>query len=727
MPWSPAKPGRAQLVPGTGRLIGRAQNREAEKAADDEEGVTLNLLNVPVPQAAKVILGEILSANFIVDPKVDGKVSIHTATPVRRSEAIDLFEQALRSSNAALVDAGGVYKIVPADQAATSGGAIRAGPRESFTQQAGESIEAVQLRYVSAADMKRVLEPITPRGGIVHVDEGRNSLLLSGSAQDIATIKDAIAIFDVDTMRGMSFALVPVVSSDADALAEDLRNVFGSDKDGPMSGMIRFIGNKRLSAILAISPQHAYLARAEAWIRRLDARAQGSEKQFYTYRVQNRPARELLVVLGAMFGEGGAGRENNVAPRHQASSLSSGASGQGGLGQTAPIGGLGTSGGIGGAGGAGIGGGPGAGGGIGTGGGGIGGVSGGSNGGGYGRSTLGANGSDGAAAGGSASFQAVGPGENSKFRLAVDEAKNALVIMAAPEDYKRILRVIETLDVLPNQVLIEATIAGVKLNDDLQFGVRWFLQNNSKAHAVGFTGANGVTDLLAPAALNGVFPGFSYMLRAANAQVTLHALNKITNVNILSSPSLTVLDNRQAVLQVGNQVPTLTGQAVSTLTSGAPIVNSIAYRDTGVILAITPHINESGRVMLDIEQEVSNVSSVSDLGPTIEQRRVKTSVVLNDAETLTLGGLIQDIRDRGATQIPVLGDIPLFGTAFKEKTDAVDKTELLIMITPRVIRSVSEAQEATNEFKRKLSYIARRARALPHSIDTSVNRIINDD
>jgi general secretion pathway protein D len=706
--------GKTQFIAGSGRLIGSARTREPTGSPEGgEDGVTLNLINVPVAQAAKVVLGDILSANFIVDPKVDGKVTIHTTTPVRRSAAVELFEQALRSSNAAIVENGGVYNVVPADQATTSGGPIRTSAGGGGSQKVGEGVEVVQLRYASAGEIKRVLEPITPRGGIVRADDARNALTLSGTQQEIATIKDAIAIFDVDTMRGMSFALVPVTSSDADALAEDLRNVFGSEKEGPMNGMVRFIGNKRLSAILIISPQRAYLSRAEAWIRRLDARAQGSEKQFYTYRVQNRPAKELVGVLGAMFGDRNASRSNNVAPRYQETAISSNSLSQTGLGQTSPVGAMSSAGGEG------------------LGAGGFGGQNSGFSGGGPGSlsSSLSAsaNSANSAAGPNGSPPQAVALGEDSRFKLAVDEAKNALVIMATPEDYKRLLRVIESLDVLPNQVLIEATIAEVSLNDKLQFGVRWFFQSGGSSAA--FTNKFSAAEFI-NTALSGVFPGFGYMLKSANANVILRALNDLTNVNIISSPSLTVLDNRRAILQVGDQVPILTQSVQSTISPGAPTVNSVTYRDTGVILAITPHINESGRVMLDIEQEVSNVSDIQTSGidsPTIKQRRVKTSVVMNDSESLTLGGLIQDTRSRGATQVPVLGDIPLLGMAFKDKSDSIGKTELLIMITPRVIRSVSEAQEATDEFKRKLMYITRRARSGPHTIEQSFRRVINDE
>ncbi|MGJ0395286.1 MAG: type II secretion system secretin GspD [Methylocystis sp.] len=728
--------GRTIVSTGTGKFIGSVSNRANPAEQAGEEGVTLNLVNLPISQAAKIVIGDILGADFVVDPKLDGRVTVHTANPVRRSVALDLFQSALRVSGAAVVNAGGIYKVVPADQAATSGEMITTEPVSPTSQPLGDLARVVQLRYVSASDMKRVLEPIAARGTIVRADDARQTLTLSGSPQDIATLQDAISMFDVDTMRGMSFALVPVRSGDADMLAADLKNVFGSEKEGPMSGMIRFIGNKRLSSILVISSQPEYLARARSWIQKLDARAEHSEKQFFTYRVQNRPAQELMVVLTSLFGAKGQQADSSVSPRFGAAALSSGAdSTAGAQPSTSPLGAL-SSGSAGSAGAGGLSaGGAGSGG---LGGGGLGGGGGFGSGGSFGSGT-GSGGSSGfSVPGGPQSAQSAAPTpavslDNDRYKIGVDPAKNALVVMATPEDYRRIQQVIETLDVLPNQVFLEATIAEVKLNDTLRFGVRWFMQNHSNLFGFGVNANQGgpATNTALGQNLLGInvganFPGFAYAFRSLNQQVTLNALNAITEVNVISTPSLTVLDNREAMLQVGDQIP------VQTLTSVSAIgntFNSVNYTNTGVILKITPHISESGRVMLELEQEVSNVDPNTPPGsttPTIQQRRVKTQVVVNDSESLMLGGLVKDQRGRAATQLPVVGDVPVVGSLFKDKGDAIDKTELVIMITPHVVRSLSEGREITEEFKRKLLDISTRAIGRPHDIEQSTRRTLLD-
>ncbi len=680
---------------GTGRFVGDPHPARQTAPGAGEDGVTLNLVNVPAPQAAKTILGDILAVRYTVDPGIEGKITIQTPRPVTKSAAVDLFQSALRANGAAIVDANGMFKIVPLDQAPVGATIQLAGippqaPLNDASDNVGSGVRIVQLKYVAAAEMRRILEPIAPRGSIVRADTTRNILTLSGSGNDIAGLLEAIAIFDVDVMRGMSFALVPVRTSQADTIADELRTVFASDKEGPLAGMVQFLPNKRLGAILIISPQSSYLKRAESWVRRLDAQAEGSEKQFFTYAVQNRRAAELVEVLQSMFATetGGAMTQptRNVAPPYRETTVQSRAQPMQASNGLTPVSGMGV-------------------GGLGSGTLGSGGSNGGSfAGGGFGQrpSQFGAT---------AAAQQPTSPQREQataqlgrdeatgepRVKLAADPAKNSILIEATPADYRRIMRVIGSLDAIANQVMIEATIAEVTLTDDLKFGVRWFL-NGKSGQKYTFTDDPG-------GAVSSVFPGFSYALTAANAAGTLNALNQITTVNIISSPSLTVMDNRTAQLQIGDEVPIITQSAVSVLTTGAPVVNSVAYKDTGVILAITPRINQSGRVLLDIEQEVSNVASTTSSGidsPTISQRRIRTSVVVSDGEALALGGMIQKSRTVSRTQIPIVGDIPAIGNLFGGKDNQLGKTELLVIITPHVIRNLTEARQVTDEFRREL-------------------------
>jgi general secretion pathway protein D len=284
------------------------------------------------------------------------------------------------------------------------------------------------------------------------------------------------------------------------------------------------------------------------------------------------------------------------------------------------------------------------------------------------------------------------------MKIVADDTKNSLLIMANDRDYQRVLRVVQGLDVVASQVLIEAVIAEVSLDDDPQFGLQWQFAKNGTPTA---TFSNALTGGVAAS-----FPGFNYAVNTANIAATLSALNALTHVNIISTPSLMVLDNKTARLQIGDQVPITTQAATSTVTSQTAIVNSITMQDTGVILSVRPRINESGRVQLDIEQEVSSVvkTTTSNIdSPTIQQRSVKTTVVVSDGEVLALAGMIQDSASKSSNQLPILGDIPGIGAMFANRKDSVAKTELVILITPKVVRDGAESRLVMEEYRRKMN------------------------
>jgi general secretion pathway protein D len=679
---------RSVVYGGTGQLISSAARHKSMPGPSNEDGVTLNLVNTSIAESARTILGDILGLNYSVNPNLAGKITIQTSTPVSKSDLVELFQNALRSSGATIIRNGGLYQVESADQFSRSVPELTVGSAGSPGGVVGNSARVVQLKYVAASEMHRILEPMTPKGAI-RADDARNTLTLTGTGSDIAAMLDAISVFDADVMRGMSVAVVPVVASQPDAMIADLRAIFGSDKEGPMSGMVRFIPNQKTKSILVVSPQQTYLTRAERWIRNLDAKAQGPDKQLFTYNVRNRPAGELVEIIESMFSSSsrnGSQGGRNVAPRYQQAAVQSAPAGASRSGSSSASLGSpsGTSGSPAGAG------------------------------------TPFGGGDQGTQSDAAASNTLLGTGrsgDEDRVRVSVDDSNNTLLILASRHDYQRVLRIIQNLDVVPNQVLIEAIIAEVTLTDDLKFGLRWHLDGKKAGYS--FTGGSSFGSL---------FPGFSYALAAVNAQLTLNALNTITKVNVISSPSLTVLDKHTATLQIGDQVPVVTQSAVGVVATNAPIVNSVSYRDTGVILSITPRIHESGRVFLKIEQEVSSVASTTTSSidsPTIKQRRVKTTVQVNDGEALALGGLIQDQITDTRNQIPVLGDIPLIGNAFKEKGGTVGKTELILLITPRVVRNLNEAREITDEYRSKFDVYMPRQRGTQRSVGRTLLRTLD--
>lgn len=282
-------------------------------------------------------------------------------------------------------------------------------------------------------------------------------------------------------------------------------------------------------------------------------------------------------------------------------------------------------------------------------------------------------------------------------RIVADEINNAIVALATGSGHRDVENLIRTLDVTPAQVLIEATIAEVRLTDELELGLRWFFESGN--FETRFTDAS-------TGAVGATFPGFSFLFNGGDAIVALDALSAVTDISIASAPSLLVLDNREAELRVGDQVPVATETATDATDPTAQTVTQVEFRDTGVILRIRPRIGESGRITMEIEQEVSDVVSGTSSGinsPTISQRLVRTTVAVQDGQTLALGGLIEDSIETVDRSIPGLGELPLVGAAFRSRADEERRTELLVLISPRVIRDGAEGSLVTAEFRRRLS------------------------
>lgn len=291
------------------------------------------------------------------------------------------------------------------------------------------------------------------------------------------------------------------------------------------------------------------------------------------------------------------------------------------------------------------------------------------------------------------------PSVQNELKIIANEANNSLLILAYPHEFSLIERALERLDVMPLQVMIEATIAEVTLNDELKYGLQWLFSNGDSTFSFSSLSSGNVSS---------AFPGFSYSLAGASAKVVLNALSQVTNVNVISSPQLMVLDNQTARLQVGDQVPVATQSAVSTDNDSSPIVNSIEFKDTGVILDVTPRVTSAGTVVLNISQEVSDVveTTTSDIdSPTIQQRQISSSIAIKGGETVALGGLIKSKDTDGVSGVPLLSDIPILGNLFKTTSINKVRTELLVLITPQVIRNVDESRAVTNELRLRMKEI----------------------
>ncbi len=674
---------KAQLYPGTAQFVGNSASEPY--TITDQDRVHLSLVNASIESAAKVIVSDILARNYVIDPRVKGTVTIQTTNAIAKSAMLDTFDALLRFSGAAIVANGDLLRIVPASD---PGVLAVNNPARGYDRSRGIGLSAkvVPLEFVSAREMQRLLQPIIGADKILHVDERRNIMILGGNPREIATALDAISLFDIDQMKGMSFALLPVKNADPDSIVTELDTIFSTEDGGALKGVVRFVPNTRLNSILVISSRPRYLQKAEQWVARLDRIAGGTKRQLFVYSIQNRAANELATLLGNILvdpkskanGSGETANATRVGSAFETAAAARAAALTGTTGATTASGASSTA------------------------------------------STVG-QGLVNSAAATPATFTAsglAGSGAQSEdgIRVVADEANNAVLIYATPDEYNAILNMLKRLDSLPNQVLLEATIAEVTLTDELKFGLRWFFESGNYSFSL-----SDASD----GAVGSVFPGFSFLFSGGSAAVALNALNAITDVNVISSPNLMVLDNRKAVLRIGDQVPIAVQQAIDT-TSINTVVNSIELKDTGIILTVVPRVNDSGRVILDIEQEVSDVvkTTTSDIdSPTIRQRKVNTTVVVKDGDSLALGGLIQQRDSVTKSQVPVLGDVPVVGNLFRHKEDTKTRTELLILITPHVVRDFQEANDVTDEFRRQLGGLRALGNTPRSNLHDKLNRL----
>lgn len=706
----------ARVYKGSGDFIGDTSSIDhagPARASGGEtgEGITLALSGASASEAAKVILGDLLKVNYTVSDKVQAKITLNTPQPVSKETLLGIFEGVLGAEGAALVVDNGLYKIVPASDGGA--GARVSGPNAQAAA-AGLSNEAIPLRYIAAAEMERILKSVAPNARIARADSARNLLMLTGTPAELQQMRETISVFDVDWMRGMSVAIHPVDTPDPDAIAQELDTIFANDRESPTKGIVRFVPNKRLKAVIVISSRPEYLNKAAGWIKRLDMVGAEAEKQVHVYHVQNRPAAELATLLQKVYASATQGdrrapvAQGTLAPGETAAALARGAelpASQGAAQQAAQPQ-----------------------------------SSGGSTVGVEGEpqplqsftpetfkpsltrpATETASGLTQVQTGSSietGSLQQGPDDRTSGIQVVADEPNNALVITATASEFKRVRQILSRIDVAPNQVLLEATIAEVTLNDNLRFGLRWFFQ--SEKNQVKLT--DSALGLVSPVAR-----GFSYFLNTANIQMSLNALASVTDVNVVSSPTLTVMDNKKAILQIGDEVPIVTQQAVSVQSDQAPIVNSVSFRNTGVILNITPRIGDNDRILLDIEQEVSDAVTTTTSGidaPTIQQRRIKTTVAVNNGESIVLAGMMQDRSSISKEQVPIIGDIPYVGSLFKNKNNTIRRTELLIAITPQVIRDPGQLSGIATEFRDKMNFTTRPQRQTPPDTRENIDRLL---
>ncbi|QEQ95845.1 type II secretion system secretin GspD [Neptunomonas concharum] len=610
------------------------------------EAVALNFEQAPLVDVVHAILGDMLGLDYVIEHPIAGEVTLRTRTPVPRDQLLVILESLLRSNNAVMVRDASDRIFVSSSQDIN-----RRLPQIANAKSlgAGYSTTIISLQYIGAADMAEILKPMADENAFVRVDSTRNLLMMAGTRKQMEGWLDIVATFDVDMLKGMSVGIFPLENSSVSDIEEALSGLVGQPasaggKDasalaGAIGSVVKVIPVERLNSILVITPRAHYLETIRTWIERLDRSPSDSlEKRLHVYPVQNTSSGHLAELLSSVYSGSTSGtksKDSGVAPGLVKESVTS-----------------------------------------------------------DGKESSSASSNQKAS---TASKVNVQLGDSTS--IVADEDNNALLIYATGKEYKKIESALKKLDVVPAQVLIEASILEVTLTDDFKFGVEWAFSN-------GIGGGDRGTAQLGTSenAIAAILPGFSYTVAnsAGNIEAVLNALAEKSLLNVISTPSVMVLDNNTATIQVGDQQPVRTGQSVST--DGNVLTSSIEYKDTGVKLAVTPSVNAGGLVTMSVEQSVTDVGTVdSATGQrSFNKRDINSRVAVRSGESVVLGGLIRENKTNSKSGVPGLHEIPVFGGLFGKTTDTGRRTELLIVITPKVLLNEEDLRSVSREMRSRI-------------------------
>ena len=614
----------------------------AQRAVPKGKGIALSFERANIREVIKVVLGDILKLNYTVEPGVDGEVTINTSKPIAKASLLATLESLLQVHGAVVYkDPQGTYRIAPRSSMRGRGFA----PDTSKKLPAGYGIKIVPLRFIPAVEMRKILEPLANPDAFVRVDSNRNLLVLAGSSAELHNLLQTINTFDIDVLQGMSVGLYQIHNVEAAVVAKNLDALFGESGNSPMAGMIKIMPIEHLNSLMIISASPDYLKSMKDWVDRFDRVKATEGQQLYVYHVQNGEAKYLADMLSQIF----MGKKSqadkkalpNVAPNLQKANLSSAnASEETASEVVKPA-----------------------------------------------KTMLG-------------NAEGLSITQNKDTRIVADQTNNSLMIMATQAVYQQISQALKRIDIPPMQVLVEASIVEVKLSKNLEYGLQWYFKNGfggSRHSGSGGLDADGIAGITSSIA------GFSYSIANASKQIVgmLNLLAKNSQLNVISSPSILVLDNQEAEIRVGDQQPIFAG---STTTSGGLRTDSIQYKDTGVSLKVTPRVNSSGMITMSLVQEVTDVGEVDQATGqrSFLQRNIKSKVAVKTGETIVLGGLIRDNSTAGKQGVPKLHKVPIIGNLFGATNKQSTRTELLVLITPTAIRNQKDLYKTGEELRSKM-------------------------
>ena len=603
------------------------------------ETYTFAFHDADIGQIAQEILGNTLGVIYTVDPGVSGKMSFRLDQRLTRAQLLEAFEAALSANDVVLVRQGDTLALVPRAKAKTSAGLHTIG--EGGVHRTGYEVVAVPLTYASPTEVAKALDAIAPANTVIYSNDKLGLLILGGSGQELDSTLQTRKVFDQNGLEASKIRFFELFKAPAQTVAADLQRVL----EGAGVSGVTIVPLKRLNGLFVFARTAKALDEVAPWVAKLDAVSE-EQSSLWVYHPHNASAEALSRTLNnLLFGTSNdAGSTTTTAPDHPSGfSLNTSAGSGSGSGFS------------------------------------IGAPSGLSPGTqlqpqpGQQRAAAAISSSSGGAAGGHA--------DGDELHIGVDRDTNTLLISGPPTQWVQIQKILQEIDLPPKQILIEASILEVTLTNDLQFGVDWSV--------LGSHGKLDVQSINSPSGLVGAaLPGLAVTFLDKNIQAAVNTLQSQTAVEVVSAPKIMTLDNQTAKLQVGDQVPIVTQSAQSTAAAGAPLVSSVDYRNTGIILNVTPRVSGDDKIVLTIDQEVSSVSQTTTSSinsPTIQQRSFDSTVILKNGGVVALGGLISHNKTTGRSGIPGLSNVPWVGHLFSTTTKNENRTELIVLISAKII------------------------------------------
>lgn len=646
--------GTAAPGPATAEAITIPESLGAPVAAQgiqqQEGGLSLNFDQAGLAEVITAF-AEMLKINYMILADLKGQVTIQTTGVLAGDDLMGLFYQILQANGLTAVKDGELYKIVPSKDAARILPEIRTGSPDEMAAAPGVLIQVVPLQYINPQEMVKILTPFLSTEGTIIANDSSRTLVIVDQRLNLLKALQLIATFDVDLFANIKYRFFQPRNVTSKDILPLLTKFMGMYNKGAKEE-IEFFSLDKINSILVITASDRLLARVDELMNELDKPSQEAESHIYIYFLKNSQALEMSDLLNSIF--------TGIAPAAK-DAAKAGAPAE----QPVAAGGVNP----------------------------------------FAAKPAGsppAGAPVGVAA--AAPAKSAAPGDfgagslRGQVKISRDEIRNALIIEAIPTDYQIIEKVLQRLDIMPRQVLISVQVVEVQLDDELNLGVEWTW---NKVNA-GVATPNFWSVLAGSSGLNYVVG------ETNNWSAALSALAQQKKVNILSSPSVLASDNKAAKIDIATEIPVASAQISYDDAGSNRVQTDIQYRTTGVLLDVTPHINEYGLVSMDVNQEVSEQASSVSVGgnsyPSFFKRSVKTTLTVNDGQSVVIGGLIRETKSNSDSGVPFLSQLPLIGWVFGKTGDSVSKTELIIMITPKVVANLADVDAVTREFSRKLGY-----------------------